>query len=110
MDPKEEFPPVLTPLTCFIFPLCLPGFQLKAKTGAWGGQPIPVTSLTHMGAPKKVQKRCADWSGQQMPQHPLPKLGLPAEPQEYPVLPVRDGLVLVLLVRHLKLVDGALQS
>lgn len=37
-DPKaflpalsEEFPPVLSPLICVIFPLCLPGFQLEAK-------------------------------------------------------------------------------
>jgi len=62
-DPKaflpgmsEEFSPGLTPLTCFIFLLCLPGFQLEAKSSARRGQPIPATSLTHMGGPKKEEE------------------------------------------------------
>lgn len=113
-DPKvflpglsEEFPPPLTPLICFIFPpLCLPGFQLEAKVRARGGQPIPAMSPTHIGAPREVQKSprvfgvgWLEWA----PNVPntLPQSGgVPAEPREYPVPLVGDGLVLALLIRH----------
>lgn len=61
---SKEFSSVFTPLICFLFSLCLPGFQLEAKPGAWDAQPIKGTSPAHITelpkrfrkAPKKVQK------------------------------------------------------
>lgn len=81
---SKEFSSVLTPFICFLFLFCLPGFQLEAKTGAWGDQPITGTSPAHIRlpkrfrkAPRKVQKspclKCAGWSGHQKPPTPSPQ-------------------------------------
>lgn len=71
-DPKtflprlsKELSSVLTPFICFLFFFCLPGFQLEAKTGAWGGQCITGTSPAHIRAPRtrKVQEGSQKGSG-----------------------------------------------
>lgn len=88
-DPKaflsglsEQFSPALTPLTCFIFTLCLPGFQLEANTQAWGGQPIQPHRQPTSELPKRFRKApvhlgCAGWSGRHMPPAPTPPAGVP---------------------------------
>lgn len=109
---SKEFSSVLTPFICFLCLLCLPGFQLEAKTGTWGGQPITGTSPAHIRAPKKVQE--SSQKGSEKPLFEMCRLewaprapnsqspGIPILPQECLVL-LGEGLVLIPHSRHLKL-------
>lgn len=96
MEPKaflprlsEEFSPVLTATYLFHLPPLPSWLPAEAKAQAWGGQPIPATLQTHIGAPKKVQKSpCVfevcwlEWAPNAPNTHPS-GWGVPAESQEY---------------------------
>lgn len=115
---SKEFSSVFTPLICFLFPLCLPGFQLEAKPGAWGAQPIKGTSPAHIRAPQKVQE--SSQKGSEKPLFGVCRLewapnipssqspGTPIPPQEHLLLLGGEGLVLIPGTRNW--VDRALQG